>query len=325
MSRRSAITALISVALAVALLTVLAITAKLDVSAFWTLLLSVRLDAFCSLTALAAINIALAGEKWRLVDRHLGGGAMPRRLYISLSAVAQAVGQVLPAQLAFPLTRALGTRLAGSSGSVRSAAGTIVEQLFDIGVLACLAVASLGALAVGATWLWLPTATLTVAVAILAAPPGIVLFEHWLGRVADRLAVVRQFLAGTTAMSAALSRRLVVLSVARFLILWVMACLTTVAIGLDVPPLYLAIALPLVVLATAMPLTPAGIGINEGTFAAVLAAQGTPLDSAIKWALLNRALVCAASLLIGAFGLASSVMLCAGVDRLPSDGSPSRS
>ena len=55
-------------------------------------------------------------------------------------------------------------------------------------------------------------------------------------------------------------------------------------------------------LATALAVTPGGLGVNEWTFAAALTGFGVDLETATQCALVNRVLVMAAALLLGAGG-----------------------
>jgi uncharacterized membrane protein YbhN (UPF0104 family) len=313
MTTRSLLIVTTSVVAAFVLVIALGDAAKLDPQAIIGSLATVRWDATCGLAGLIAVYVCLGGEKWRLVDRYLGGGDIGHSYYAALSAVGQAVGQVLPVQLALPLTRAVGTWLITSKGGTRSAVGTIIELGFDLMIVVGLALASAVALATGLQLLWPPVAIVASVLTICFAGSTI----HRCARNLHRLTLPkhRMFTAlqGAAARLVEIDRtvlqKLVILSVVRFLVLWAMACMTSLATGLDVPPLQLAVALPLVVLATVLPLTPAAIGVNEGAFTMFLFAQGTPLVTAIQWSILNRILVCSCSLAVGVAGAAIALSM----------------
>jgi uncharacterized membrane protein YbhN (UPF0104 family) len=93
------------------------------------------------------------------------------------------------------------------------------------------------------------------------------------------------------------------ISVLRFAVTAAMAGVTSWASGLPIGLPSLTIALPLVVLATAIPLTPAGLGVNEWTFVGVLSLLGAAAAVATQWALVNRILVFAVSVAIGVAGI----------------------
>jgi len=81
-----------------------------------------------------------------------------------------------------------------------------------------------------------------------------------------------------------------------------MAGQTATAVSAKIELWHLAAAMPLVVLATALAITPGGIGVTELTYAGGLRLFGTPVSTAAEWAITNRVLCMAASF---------SVALCA--------------
>ena len=304
MTRRSFLASMASVLLAAALIAALAGASTIDPSALAHTLIAVRADAFAVLVLLIVINVALAARKWRLVDLHLGGAPRPEWFYLAFTGVGQAAGQMLPVQIALVLSRTLGSWLTGRPDAVRGAKATLIEQAFDFVAVALLAAASAGAIATGNPWLWAAMIAVTVPLALWIVAPAlravVALARRLQQRPRTRLPAWIAPIAGWSGRDIQLARRLLALSLVRFTALCLMAAATTWAVGLDVPAWHLAVALPVVVLATAVPITPGGIGVNEWTFTAVLVTLGTPAGTAIQWALLNRLLVCAGSLLIGA-------------------------
>ena len=64
----------------------------------------------------------------------------------------------------------------------------------------------------------------------------------------------------------------------------------------------IAAALPFVVFAMALAVTPGGVGVNEWAFVAALVAFGVDFETATQCALVNRVLVGVAVLMVGALG-----------------------
>jgi uncharacterized membrane protein YbhN (UPF0104 family) len=256
------------------------------------------------------LHVLLAAEKWRLVEERLTGGRhLSHRLCFAFTALGAAMGQFLPLQVATALTRSMGSRLLTGAGAVRSALATVFEQAFDI-----LAIGLCGLVSIYCLWArdlapWPVGVALAVTLGWTAAGPSIraaAVAMRWLAR--SRFAFTAKIgrhvgmFAESDLLEANLARRLFALSVLRFIVLCLMADLTTRASGLDMASMRLAAALPLVVLATALALTPAGIGVNEWSLAAALTGFGADFATATQWALMNRILVASASLLLGAAG-----------------------
>jgi uncharacterized membrane protein YbhN (UPF0104 family) len=83
------------------------------------------------------------------------------------------------------------------------------------------------------------------------------------------------------------------LSAVRFGVVVLMAGQTAEAIHAGIPLWHMAAAVPFVVIATIIAVTPGGIGVNELTSATALKFFGTPLAIAGQWSLANRFLVTA--------------------------------
>ncbi|MFI5014591.1 MAG: lysylphosphatidylglycerol synthase transmembrane domain-containing protein [Hyphomicrobiales bacterium] len=310
MKKRSLVTTIASTALALGLLAALIISGHVDLASLLRKLTEVRLLPFLGLVLATSLHVLLAGEKWRLVEERLTGGAqLSRRLCFAFTALGTAAGQFLPMQVATALTRSMGSRFLTGAGAVRSALATLFEQAFDVLAIGFCGLASIYCLSAGDLARWPAGAALAAMLGWLLAAPAVKVAAAG----ASRLATAKLGghggigrLAGALARSGlfepGLVRRLFALSIVRFIVLCLMAAATTQAAGLDMPTLRLAAALPLVVLATALALTPAGIGVNEWSFAAALTAFGADFEVATQWALMNRVLVAAASLLIGGAG-----------------------
>jgi uncharacterized membrane protein YbhN (UPF0104 family) len=308
--RRSLVTTIVSGVLALALLIALVVAARIDVGRLVQLLAGVRPLPVLALILLTGLYALLAAEKWRLVEVRLTRGAeLPRRLCFAFTAIGMAVGQILPAQIAVAATRSAGSHLVTGTGAVRSALATLFEQMVELVVVALCGLASLYCLWRGDLGWWTGGAAGAVVAGLLLIGPASMVATAVTRRLAEprvrpsgRLARLGQALADSGLFDRALALRLYGLSVLRLVVLWGMAVATTQAVGLDISLLQLAAALPLVVLASALTLTPANIGVNEWTFTAAFTAFGADFDVAAQWALVNRVLVAVAMLVIGGIG-----------------------
>lgn len=305
---------LASIVLAVILVVLLFFFTGLDLRTTVRLLFAVRAQAFAEIVLLMGFNSFLAGEKWRLVvlsfDR-IGGSDIPRPLYFALSAIGVALGQVLPVQISTALCRWLGLRAYGGYAFRRGVGATMFEQLFDVLVAGLVALASVVVIATGsgATG-WLIGALLAITggfalcgvAAALAASLSRRFGQHWRGRTG-----LAQLLAGagtSQLLSPRITRRLFALSVLRFTVLVLVAAASADAVSLNIPLWHLAAAFPFGIFATALALTPGGLGIGEWGLASALHAFGTPLQVGAQWAITCRILavlasgVCAAAALV---------------------------
>jgi uncharacterized membrane protein YbhN (UPF0104 family) len=98
---------------------------------------------------------------------------------------------------------------------------------------------------------------------------------------------------------------LLLLSAARFVIQVLMAAQTAVAVGVYIPLWHLAAAMPFVIIACVIVVTPAGLGVNELSYATTLHLFGTPLNVGAQWALANRFLVASSCFVIAASAIAA--------------------
>ncbi len=304
MSRRWLVWLALSVGFAGLLGYVLFARTGVDLAQVASRLGSLKPEAFIALTGLIGLTTWLSALRWRLIAQRTGLCDPPSmEAAFALTALGVGVGQVVPTQLAAPLSRSLGGKLFGDRRPLRTAGVTFYEQCFDLGLTTVLGAASALALATRSAPLWPPLA----AVGVLACLGLVRVVPALLGWAAKGPARLQTLVAGVQrsgVLGPALLTRLVCITALRFVILIAMAWTTSWCAGIDAPPLALAAALPLVALATALPLTPAGLGVNELTFAAVLVAFGMPLDLATEWALVNRVLVTVASLLVAGTGVA---------------------
>ena len=90
------------------------------------------------------------------------------------------------------------------------------------------------------------------------------------------------------------------LSATRFVIQALMAAQAAKAIGVHIPLWHLAAAMPFVIIACVIVVTPAGLGVNELSYATALHMFGTPLAIGAQWALANRFLVASSCFVVAA-------------------------
>jgi Lysylphosphatidylglycerol synthase TM region len=300
-------TAIASGVLALVLLVALVKLARVDVAQLLRLLAAVKPLPLMELVLLIVLHALLGAEKWRLVERRVAPGAEhSRRLCFCFTAIGTAAAQILPMQLATALARSLGSHLVRGSGAFRGALTSLFEQLFDLIVVASCGAASLYCLWMRDLGRWPLVAGAAVALAFALIGPALAGAAavasrlttdcRWsngrIGRLAGALAESRLF-------DGWLTRGLVGLSIFRFVAVWLMSVAAVHAAGLNVSGVQLAAALPLVVLATALAVTPGGIGVNEWTFAAALVGFGVDFETATQCALINRVLIAAAALIVG--------------------------
>lgn len=283
----------------------------LDFAAIGRLLLGVPLPALAAIALLLGVNNALAGEKWRLIATQLqpdDAAAMPRLSYFAFTSIGVALGQVVPAQLSLVLSRSLGAHLHGGRALSRGAAATLFDYFFDVLVAALLALASILTLAAGGGGsLWAGCALALCLAGFVcygtAARLGAAVTRRLAALASGRLRALGEVLADSPLLLPGIGRRLLAISVARFLLLVVMGAVSARAIGLDLPVWQIAAALPFAVVANALALTPGSLGVNEWTVSSALAAFGAPFAAAAAWALVTRVLVALAAALCGGIGL----------------------
>jgi len=302
MKGRTLVLGAASLAAAALLLAGLVRFGSVDGAALATTLAHARPEGVLAIGLLAGLLAYLSAERWRMIERQAGAHAPPSRLRaFGLTAIGVALGQALPVQLATVVSRAIGSRALHPPASPRPVIVTLYEQGFDVAVALVLACDTGAYFALGRRVSWWLLAAPSLVVGLAAA--GVV--AHLLRRFCQAEAPrgrLRAWLAGLSEanlFAPRLARRLMLIAVVRFCLTALMAGLTSWTTGLAAPLDHLFIALPLVVVATAAPLTPAGLGINEWTYAAVLTWLGASIALATQWALVNRVLVFACSLVIG--------------------------
>jgi len=301
---------LASVALGIVLVALLIRVGKIDLRLTLQQLESVSPIAFLKLVLLNSLLVYLSTAKWRSIDAVLrrSSDSVPSRITsFAVTSAGMALGLVLPVQVGMTAARTLGTYFYGRPLK-RGTVGTLFEQSFDLLIVVFLAVAS------GATWfyrggalMWMASAAVMTALALLTAGPAIALIRWLAASYNSRIAAPRNRILRTlwelqhsSLLNAALARRLVVLSVVRFGVVVLMAGQTAEAIHAHIPLWHIAAAVPFVVIANAIAVTPGGLGLNELTYATALKLFGTPLAVAAQWGLANRVLITASCFTVAA-------------------------
>jgi len=314
---RRAILMILSIALGLVLLGLLIRFGKINLSVTLRQLQSVSWTAFAELVLLTGLHVYLSNQKWRTIDAVLRGPSdvVPSASFsFVLTSAGVAFGQILPVQLSMAGVRTLGTYFHGKPVK-RGTIGTFFEQSFDVIVVLFLAVASLAVkfFKTGAVG-WLLSATIMVALAFLTVD----FFVRFMNRLASacncgekapqtrRAAILQKFseMRQCGLLQVGLARRLLLLSTLRFVIQVLMAKVTTEAIGVQIPIWQLAAAIPFVVIACVIAVTPGGLGVNELSYATALNLFGTPLSVGAQWAFANRIMVAASCATVAIFAIA---------------------
>jgi uncharacterized membrane protein YbhN (UPF0104 family) len=285
-----------SVVLAGGVLGLLVVLGGLTLEGVWQAILKVPVWAYAPIAAVHVVTIALSGWKWRLILAGSGGSAPGYRDAIAATTLGTLGGQVLPTQLATPMARAWIGRRGGISPG-RSLGTSLLEQAFELIVLISMALVGLAAhvaelgLAAGAV-----LALAAGAVMTLTVRPGLTLGGRALGTASrlrlGRPASVAAALAGGFAAAARLPHRILFalagMSFLRYALLATMnvAVLTILVPG--VPAAVLFAAFPAVLLATALPFFPGGLGAVEVTWSGVLVASGVSAAEAGEAAIAVR-------------------------------------
>lgn len=300
----------LSAALTIFLIALLIKISKLDLRVTVQQLRSVSWVSFTKLVLLTGLHVYLSNQKWRSVDasvRHSSESAPSRIMSFALTSTGVALGQILPVQVSMSAARTLGTYFHGRALR-RGTGGTLFEQAFDVLIVGFLAIASgVTRFFRGGGLMWTACAITMAAFALLAIGPSVRLVRRQADVLASRTVpprnrILRSFanLQQSGLLNAGLVRRLMLLSAARFVIQVLMAGETAEAIGVHIPLWHLAAAMPFVIIACVIVVTPGGLGVNELSYATTLHLFGTPLHVGAQWALANRFLVASSCFVVAA-------------------------
>lgn len=289
---------LVCVTLSAGLLAALVWWSGLTAAGLWQSVHTFPLWAYVPIAAGQVVIIVLAALKWRLVIANTEGASLTLRDATAATTLGTLAGQMLPMQLVTPLARAW---VAGKAGITpgRAIGTSLLEQSFEIPVLACMALAALIATAGSAVLpLAIAISIATAAAMTLLIGPALDASARLIASAAAKLRWRVQSplekLALGFAAAARLPRRILLqITTLSFLRYALLASLNVLILGALVPGvdrLALLLAFPLVLLVMSLPVFPGGLGVVELTWAGVLVAQGESHATAVEAALALRIL-----------------------------------
>lgn len=241
-----------------------------------------------------AVIVLLATIKWVHLLKMTGAHELGIGSATAATTLGTLVGQFLPIQVVTPALRAWIARRDGIGA--RQAVGTsLFEQVFELIVLAAAFAVGLTILMLGASpGLGIGVSGLVLVLLIGLVRPGLRLLRALLmilpGRLSARIAE------GVATASQLPNRSLVVLTLLSIVRYLIMAGLTVGGLLFLVPgldPIPVIIGFPVILLLTALPFLPAGLGPVEVTWMSLLAAQGIDLSEGAAVALALRLIMLA--------------------------------
>lgn len=245
--------ALLALAVTVSLLAVL--WSRLDTRALGEALSEARPGWLALAVALGPLQVVLGAERWRLASERVGAPVERFEAWREY-ALSTFVNQVLPSGVAGDAARMARQRHHGWKPALLAG---LVDR--GVGQALLVAVTALGLV----FWSERPAGSLVAALVLLG-----------LFACALALAPVRQALAGAWLKNAGLSGALVVTFLGGF-------AFCGLALG-RTPELWLPVAIPLVLLAMAIPLSLGGWGLREASAAALLPGFGFTAEEAVALA-----------------------------------------
>lgn len=236
---------------------------------------------------LVAVHL-LGAVTWRTLIRRLAGSELPWRQTFRLYYIGQALGGVTPANLGGDAFRIHALGLRETRASVWP---VLVQRAGSYIALALIAAVALVPLSAAAAWAGqLVVGALLAGVAVAFLP---VLLLRAI-RVRDSLAQIpRRALPGAVLISLGLGALFHLASI-------VLTYLLLSAVASGPLPLSALFAIAVARLAIAFPLTPSGLGVQEGALSVAFAALGLDPAVALAGLLLSRC----ALLITGALGMA---------------------
>ncbi len=321
MKLRRSLLVLASYALGIVLIIPLLRVGKVGIWETWRQVQNVNGIGFLKLVFLTGLHVFLSNQRWRSIDavlRDSSDSAPSRSVAFAFTSIGVALGQVFPVQLGMAGARTIGTYVHGQALK-RGMVGTLYEQSFDVLIVAFLTIASAATrIFRGGAATWLLFACAMALAVLLLTEPFVRLIqrlatlcsssgtasERRLGPVLRRISELQR----SGLFRARLTRYLVFISAIRFGVQVLMAGQSAAAIGARIPLWHLAAAMPFVILACVVAITPGALGVNELSYASALHLFGTPLAVGAQWALANRVLVAASCFAVAAFA-ASAVLV----------------
>jgi hypothetical protein len=250
----------------------------------------------------------VTSARWKLIAESMGGSALPYGVYFHWLALTRLVGQVLPTLAVDLFGRGAGLRVAGSRDTlVRMATPIVVERTLDV-VLPLLMLVWAGAVEAGvlagdAAWLGL------AAVALAFAATGVVSLRPLARAVLWTYARARRLLARGDAtpepprVPPPLAARVVALSLVRWVGVVLQYWGAGACVGVALGAIEILSAAPLAQLGGLVGLTPGGLGLQEGGWAAALRVFGRDAAQIVIFMAATRLAVAASFAILAAASL----------------------
>ncbi len=242
-----------------------------------------------AIAGLAAVHL-IAALGWRAIVAALTGSVLPPAAAVRAYYAAQALGGITPANVGGDLYRAAAMRAHGH-GWGAAVLPIVVQRATSYAALGALSLAALAILAgagVSASMILVAVAAVgivvAVAIVLLVPPPALAgMHRRLIGLVGGAPATGEGPVALRGAAWIGLGNGLAFHALAIGLT-W--AVLIAVDPALATLPTLAAVAVAR--LSLAIPISPSGIGLQEGALAALVAATGGPVDAAVAGMLLAR-------------------------------------
>lgn len=241
---------------------------------------------------LLAVHVALAAWRWSVIETCLGGHKPEFRLAFGSGAIATGLGTFLPAPLMNVACRSLANKFSGASAGRGALSGTI-DQGSDFAVSLWLAIPAGLAMLQGDVHIYFWGAPL---MALVGFAGLLTLKRAWALWQSFRPVKNAAKLGGLLSTKSLL--RIYLLSIIRLLNLTVI----TIAVGLTsgaASASTLAVAVPLVSIATAVAMLPGSIGVSEWSFSAVLQQLHVEPHTIVVFVLANRLLLTMLPIILG--------------------------
>ena len=308
-----------SLFIAIGLLGAVVLSTGLTPSDLWAAIGRVPTWFFLPLALVQGLIVVLAARKWCLILSAHNGQSLPLGEGVAATAIGTLAGQALPIQLVTPVIRAWIARAHGISAS-RAIGTSILEQVFEIIVLGAMALAGVIAHFAGLSLILSVAFALAIAVIMTVfVAPGLRLAHSVAHAFALRFGGPFSTLADGFERAGRLPHRLLFqltgLSILRYVLLAGLNVMILTQLAPQADPLVLLAAFPLVQLLTALPIVPAGLGIVEMTWSALLLTQGLSPTEVAGAALALRLISTFGFLLIAPFLIAPMLMVIRGISR----------
>ena len=271
---------------------VLVLLAFVDARSVFVALSQVTLQDLLLILLISALLIWVSVLKWQLFLAELGIAAGCLRL-TRLYLLGYFVNLLMPSYIGGDVARSVSIGKGGDQANAFSA--TFLERY--TGLVAMVAMALIGVCFAGAVTPQIRFATLLIAFGLFGG--SVALFLGYGSKIASAVRSPDRIILFLRKIEAGLKRgvatKRVVLRAAGFSILFhLLTVVNTAAVGfavgwMDIPWLELTVVVPLILLVGAIPISPQGLGIQEGAFLYFLCAVGASEPQALAIGIILRA------------------------------------